>query len=458
MVDNITLDLELDCGGQITEHYQAVWGSVSFWLDGVLTPCIGTVGLIGNLLSIAVFSTRQMRKFTFNYLLLALAVFDLIFIVCAIPVHSIPSLNLDSLNELTGTRGFGLIYRYFLYPFTTVAYSGGVYMTVTITIERFVAVCRPHSYRESLVHTSPGIRALKYVLPVIVFSLVLNIPKFLEIEVHFVNGSSQYTLSEIRRNPNFIWWYTHSLIIHPFLTTTVVPIILLCVLNIKIYRGILKARINVHNSNNHGELNLAVVFVTLCSLFILSHSLRIYLAVRAVIEAPITSACMDSHKSYLPPIHLVCLEATSNLLILTNSSCNIFVYCTCSTHFKMFFHKLCLTHDHTLSSDSLRRHQTTNVSQLLGQNNLALLNGAKSGPDGGQNQPLILLQRSSGASAFSIRSQSWNKVGETDLDETVEILECVEMKSLRPRSAEGNRFQDTDLNDPDCGVTSPQLV
>lgn len=113
----------------------------------------------------------------------------------------------------------------------------------------------------------------------------------------------------------------------------------------------------------------------------------------------------------------------------------------------MFFHKLCLTHEHTLSSDSLRRHQTTNVSQLLGQNNLTLVNGGKSGPDGSgsggdQSQPLILLQRRSDASAF-FRSQSWNKIGETNLDETIEIMECVEMKPLRPRSVSMTFFFET---------------
>ena len=77
-----------------------------------------------------------MRKYAFNYLLICLSCFDLAFISCAIPVHAIPSLNLDFLNRLSQTRVFGLLYTYVLYPFTTVAYSGGVYMTVAITIER----------------------------------------------------------------------------------------------------------------------------------------------------------------------------------------------------------------------------------------------------------------------------------------------------------------------------------
>ena len=53
---------------------------------------------------------------------------------------------------------------------------------------------------------------------------------------------------------------------------------------ISVFRGILNARINVHSSNNHGEMNLAVVFVTLCSIFIITHTLRIFLGKYAILD------------------------------------------------------------------------------------------------------------------------------------------------------------------------------
>ena len=78
-----------------------------------------------------------MRKYAFNYLLIGLSMFDLLFVLCAVPVHTIPSLNLAFLNRLTEYRLFGILYQYFFYPMTTVAYSGSVYTTVAITIERY---------------------------------------------------------------------------------------------------------------------------------------------------------------------------------------------------------------------------------------------------------------------------------------------------------------------------------
>ena len=52
----------------------------------------------------------------------------------------------------------------------------------------------------------------------------------------YVNGTSHYQASPLRMDPTYVFWYTHSLIVHPFLTTTVAPILVLFVLNIFIYR------------------------------------------------------------------------------------------------------------------------------------------------------------------------------------------------------------------------------
>ena len=38
--------------------------------------------------------SKEMRKYSFNHMLLALALFDLLFIVCAVPTHVFPALEL----------------------------------------------------------------------------------------------------------------------------------------------------------------------------------------------------------------------------------------------------------------------------------------------------------------------------------------------------------------------------
>ena len=58
------------------------------------------------------------------------------------------------------------------------------------------------------------------------------------------------------------------------------------------FRGIRKARTNVQSSNRHGEMNLAVVLVSICSVFIICHTIRLYLGLQAVFLLDTTFKCM----------------------------------------------------------------------------------------------------------------------------------------------------------------------
>ena len=95
---------------------------------------------VANLTLLLFLIFREMRKHSFNQMLIGLAMFDLCFIVCGVPVHITPIFSLEN-------RLYLLLYAYFLYPFTAVALTGSIYMTMAITIERFMAVCHPHYYR-----------------------------------------------------------------------------------------------------------------------------------------------------------------------------------------------------------------------------------------------------------------------------------------------------------------------
>lgn len=87
-------------------------------------------------------------------------------------------------------------------------------------------------------------------------------------------------------------------------------------------------------------MNLAFVFVTICLVFVLTHVLRIILAIEAVVRASQMTACVSANLSYIPPLPLVCMESVSHIMIMSNSSCNFLIYCTISTHFKVFMKKL----------------------------------------------------------------------------------------------------------------------
>ena len=85
-------------------------------------------------------------------------------------------------------------------------------------------------------------RLLVYIVPVTVLSFALNTPKFMEVTLTKNNGTNEVDPSQTRRDPNFIFWYTLSLIWHPTLTTGVLPFIGLVYMNLQIFIGIRQSR------------------------------------------------------------------------------------------------------------------------------------------------------------------------------------------------------------------------
>ena len=103
-------------------------------------------------------------------------------------------------------------------------------------------------------------RLLIYIVPVTVLSFALNTPKFMEVTLTKNNGTNEVDPSTTRRDPNFIFWYTLSLIWHPTLTTGVLPFIGLVYMNLQIFIGIRQSR-QVRNIIYELELELFTSFI-----------------------------------------------------------------------------------------------------------------------------------------------------------------------------------------------------
>lgn len=92
------------------------------------------------------------------------------------------------------TQGIYQLITPIIFPLALIAQTGSVYLTVTVTIERYIAVCRP--LRARLLCTYG--RAKMYVMCVAIFSIVYNLPRFWEVstKVGFVGSQFQCLFSE----------------------------------------------------------------------------------------------------------------------------------------------------------------------------------------------------------------------------------------------------------------------
>lgn len=93
LVENATTEssLSVEIGercGNMDSEYIRIWQNFQWWCEGVLFTGVGLAGLLANCFSIGILATKEMRKHSFNQLLIALCVFDLLFIIVSIPVYS----------------------------------------------------------------------------------------------------------------------------------------------------------------------------------------------------------------------------------------------------------------------------------------------------------------------------------------------------------------------------------
>ena len=78
-------------------------------------------------------------------------------------------------------------------------------------------MCHPFYYRESTLGKSVNTRVMMYVIPVIILSVLLNVPKFLETELLFITETEDnstisyvtYDLTDLRQDPDYIRFVFH---------------------------------------------------------------------------------------------------------------------------------------------------------------------------------------------------------------------------------------------------------
>ena len=74
--------------GQMDDEYVRVWSQTQWWCEGTLFTGVGVAGFVANVLSVGILSTKEMRKHTFNQLLIALCICDVMFILVSVPVYA----------------------------------------------------------------------------------------------------------------------------------------------------------------------------------------------------------------------------------------------------------------------------------------------------------------------------------------------------------------------------------
>ena len=319
------------------------YGSLVMWLIGVLANCIAIAALTRN---------KELSSYFFNWLLTTLAILDSMFLTCgaydAIRQHLYQSYYMDYTHVIL------------IHPLRSMLMVSSIYMLVVLSYERYKAVSEATTYQGNINEIfNPWCHLGKYLMPVLIGSTLLCIPKFFEQEISYrtITASANLTsginvttktiseigFAQIRHNRAYVLWYVTVL---NTLVTSIVPFLSLVYLNSKIYLGLQQVfvrRSTLRSSFRaqrpaaterirRNEYQTTVLFLIVW-VFLFCHVLRLILNIAEIINHENERKAND-YRCLGVKYWMLVTTVLSNFLLYVNSSINLFVYCIANEHLR----------------------------------------------------------------------------------------------------------------------------
>ena len=272
-----------------------------------ITGAVSIFGVTGNGLSFVALRKTFGRQSPMFYVLRILSVSDAVFLTANFVVQTMVNLELSFVHQ------FGSQIQYVVWPVLMTAQMVTVWLTVLVSWERFIAICRP--LEAATVCTLSKVRSI--ILIIFAVSIIFNIPRYFEYDLHMhktiVANNFLYSLYS---------GAFYSLLLY------VVPLTLLLLLNVKLVCALKRSRDHWSEMqvNQRREQNLTVIPLTIVLVFFLcgTPSLCVNIAdsVRPDLFGP------------SPNLPVVYVLVVANLLVAVNSASNFIIYCLLGKKFR----------------------------------------------------------------------------------------------------------------------------
>ena len=329
---------------------------------------ISVVGVILNCVTLVILSSSSMRNNFFNRLLICLSLFDNVYLLCEVS---------EVFRHRFNTYLHQSIFVNFVYPVRSIFMVSSIYMTVALTLERYFAITSPVEYRVRE-RTSMTKRLFYYVMPVLGFSILYYIPKWLDLNVGEINdcekdASSLITTAiddmndisvelnvacnvtyplvptPLRINHIYVFWYIN---ISNLLLTAVIPVAVLTYLNCRIYTSLnqfvaRQPSINSSQSTSSArrqqtnDVKKVFILFSIVIIFVLCHSIRIILNIDEFINL---TKFKEEREKGCDGVNFWAqvIVPINQLLIILNSSANFFIYVFFDKGFQQVLRQACI--------------------------------------------------------------------------------------------------------------------
>ena len=301
-----------------------------FIIEAVLMGTLCLFGFTGNTLSM-ICLWRDKSKTATPFLLVSLEVADTLFLVTVLILRVMTSVHTFT-GWLAGPMAYFPYFGTYLWPIALIAETTTIYLTLLVTVNRYISVCRPYE----AVNLCSMYHARRHVLLVSVLCILYNMPRFFEYKVvHILNPHTNQT--EIRSYPsamgeNFIYQVIYGNALY-FLVMFMIPLVTLIILNHKLIKALRKTKkkraqlLNTQSNHTHSksEDDITLILIVVVLVFVICQT-----------PALITQSLFSflDQDSRICPKPFFFYERISDLMVVANSSMNFIIYCFCSRKFR----------------------------------------------------------------------------------------------------------------------------
>lgn len=290
----------------------------------VISPTLCVLGIIGNIINLIVLTRKEMKSST-NCFLIALAVSDMMLLAMQILPAAISASKFKGMS-----RTYIITSRYLVvirYMVSNLFITTTSWLTVAITIERFIAI--RFALRARLICT---IRRAKITIAAIfIVSFFFHLSKCFEYAPNMdITDPRPAKMQPLAMNKIYDS-LMHGLNIA---VAVFIPEVSLFILNSLLIYFLVQHNRSMRNIKDKGKqdlLQLTLVVISMVSVFMICHSVGLYLAI---------SIAIYSRKEVLNTPIGGRLRIINNFLVLINSSVNFILYTAISKRFRETFNNI----------------------------------------------------------------------------------------------------------------------
>jgi len=342
-------------GPAIGARYDMVM--MTFVLNVYIVGILCFFGFIGNCASVVVLrrdketSSDKNTTTTTNWLLQTLAAVDIFFLISCLLIYSVKTIH-NQWPLIVVTGGYAFIDPY-LPGVASIGHMLTIYTVLLVTVDRFIAVCRPLSSR----HLRSIRRARLTFAGIVVLSIAYSLPVFLEQQSVVVTTTDACTNErgrhlqtvKTRMRQSALYFIIYKTICH-VIFRSFGPLIAIIVLNGRLISALRRLNRRHILRKPVDRDNLTMMIVAVVSIFIVCQlpdvALRVILSAEHLIpsSAVPSSAASESsgHLQEQSFLLLSYIKVLSHVLLTLNSSVNFLVYCLIGRKFRRIFLELFL--------------------------------------------------------------------------------------------------------------------